>query len=255
MKVFILKIILFFLTIILTQNGIAQNKYLFSNKITDLQFLYNYHIPSGKIAERFGNFSSVGAGAMLKSKNNWVLGYELNYLFGQKIKEETILNQLVTSGNYISNTDGFPANYSVNMRGISSFVRAGRLISVKKFNQNTGFLLLGGIGLLNHRINFQTQEGNAPPIDADYQKGYDRFSSGIAFNQFVGYIYHSQNRFVNLFLGIDFTQAFTYNRRGFNYDTQQFDKQRHLDVTTSFRFGWTIPIYMNTREQNEFQFK
>ncbi len=251
-----MKAILFILITALSAfQGLAQDKYLFSNKIVDLQFLYNYHIPSGRIGERYGNFSSVGFGGMLKSKNNWVLGYELNYLFGMKIKEENILNNLVTSGNYVSNTDGFPANYSVNMRGISTFVKGGRLFGVKKYNMNTGILVLVGAGYLNHRINFQTQEGNAPPIDADYQKGYDRFSSGIAFNQFVGYMYHSQNRYVNLFIGLDFYQGITYNRRGYNYDTEQFDKGRHLDYTTSFRFGWTIPIYMNTREQNEFQFK
>ncbi len=255
MKAFIFHLNLILFAFLLSPKSNAQDKYLFSNKIVDLQFLYNYHIPGGKIAERYENFSSVGFGGMLKAKNNWVLGYELNYLFGQNIKEETILNQLVTSGNYIANADGYPANYSVNMRGISSFVRGGRLFSVKKFNQNTGFLILGGVGLLNHRINFQSQEGNAPSIDSDYKKGYDRFSSGIAFNQFVGYIYHSQNRYVNLFIGMDFMQAFTYNRRGFNYDTQQFDKERYLDLTTSFRFGWTIPIYMNTKEQNEFQFR
>lgn len=233
----------------------GQDKYLFSNRIVDLQFLYNYHIPSGKIGERYGNFSSVGFGAMHKSKNNWVLGYEFNFLFGLKIKEESILNNLVTSGNYISNTNGFPGNYSVNMRGLTSFVKGGRLFGLNKYNMNSGILVLGGVGLLNHRINFQSQEGNTPPIDADYKKGYDRFSSGIAFNQFIGYIYHSQNRFINLFFGVDFTQALTYNRRGFNYDTGEFDKNRHMDFTTSFRFGWTIPIYVNTREQNEFQFK
>ncbi|MBU3663313.1 MAG: hypothetical protein FGM41_08980, partial [Bacteroidetes bacterium] len=98
----------------------AQDKYLFSNKIIDLQFLYNYQIPGGNIAKRFGNFSSVGFGAMHKSKTNWILGYELNYLFGDNLKETNMLDQLITSGGYISSTSGVPGNYSVNMRGISS---------------------------------------------------------------------------------------------------------------------------------------
>jgi hypothetical protein len=246
---------LLFLVVLSSNCLTAQDKYLFSNKIIDLQFLYNYHIPGGNIAKRFGNFSSVGFGAMHKSKTNWVLGYELNYLFGDNLKETNMLDQLITSGGYISSTSGVPGNYSVNMRGISSFIKGGRLFATKKYNKNTGILLLGGIGLLHHRVNFQAQEGNVPPLDANYQKGYDRSTSGLAFNQFIGYQYHSTNRFVNLFIGFDFMQAFTYNRRGFNYDLAQEDKQRHFDYTTSFRFGWTIPIYLNTREENEFNFR
>jgi hypothetical protein len=50
-------------------------------------------------------------------------------------------------------------------------------------------------------------------------------------------------------------QAQTVNRRGFNYDEMKEDKGIKLDQSISFRFGWMIPIYMNTKDENEFQFK
>jgi hypothetical protein len=50
-------------------------------------------------------------------------------------------------------------------------------------------------------------------------------------------------------------QAQTYNRRGYNYDQMSYDSYKKSDFSTSFRFGWMIPIYLNTKEEDEFQFK
>ena len=235
--------------------GQEANKYLFSNKIFNLQFLYNYHIPKGDFAKTYGNYSTIGFGGLLKTKDNWMISGEASYLFGSDIKELDILNNLISSGGYISSTGGSPGNYSVNMRGFTSYVGVGRLFAINKRNMNTGFMVKGSLGFIQHKINFVSQERNIPQLDENYAKGYDRLSSGLSINEFVGYFHQSQNRLINFYIGVEFMQAQTYNRRGYNYDQMSYDSNKKSDFSTSFRFGWMIPIYLNTKEEDEFQFK
>ncbi len=234
----------------------AQDKYAFSNKILNFQFLYNYHIPSGDIAKMYNNFSSIGFGGLLKTKQNWIVSGEINYLFGKEIKDEHILDRLVNGGGYIALANGSPADFSVGMRGFEGFVKAGRLFAFNKYNMNCGFILTGGVGFIQHYINFAFQSNSTvPQLDKNYQKGYDRLTEGIAFNQFAGYYFHSKSRLINFYIGVDFTEGFTKNKRSYNYDKMEFDKNVKRDYVTSFRAGWMIPIYLNTKEENEFQFR
>ena len=244
------------LSLTLLVNINAQDKYAFGNKIINIQFLYNYHVPSGDISKLYTNFNAIGGGSLLKTKNNWVYATELSYLFGHDIKNQALLDNLVNGGGYIASASGSPSNYSVNMRGFDGFIKAGRLFGWNKYNMNSGILVMGGIGFLTHYTNFQIQGSDAiPQLDKDYQKGYDRFTSGIAFNQFVGYYFHSRNRLINFYAGFELMQAVTHNRRGFNYDTREFDMGTKHDFTSSIRLGWMIPIYLNTKDENEFQFR
>ncbi|MDZ4668425.1 MAG: hypothetical protein SGJ00_11145 [bacterium] len=246
---------LFSLLFPLTLLGQESNKYLFSNKIFNLQFLYNYHVPSGNYAKTYGKYSAIGFGGMLKTKDNWIISGEANYLFGSNIKEADLFNNLISSGGYISSTSGSPANYSVNMRGFSTYLGAGRLFAVNKRNINSGFMLKGGLGFLQHYINIVSQERNIPQLDQNYSKGYDRLSSGLSFTEFVGYCHQSQNRLINFYIGVEWMQASTTNRRKYNYDQMSYQTGSKVDFSTSFRVGWMIPIYLNTKEENEFQFK
>ncbi|MFY8190050.1 MAG: hypothetical protein ACOVK9_03725 [Bacteroidia bacterium] len=237
--------------------GSAQtpDKYMFSNKIFNLQFLYNYHRPAGDYAKTYGNYSGVGFGGMLKTKKNWTFSGEANFLFGTDILATDILNQLVTSGGYISSTSGNPGNYIVNMRGYSFYLQGGRVFGWNKKNMNSGILVKGGVGFLQHKIGFILKENNMPQLNENYARGYDRLSNGISTNQFIGYNHQSINRLINFYVGVEFMQAQTVNRRGFNYHEMEFDKGSKFDQSVSFRFGWMIPIYLNTRDENEFQFK
>ena len=233
----------------------ATDKYLFSNKIFNLQFLYNYHVPSGNYANTFGNYSGVGFGGMLKTKKNWTFSGEGNFLFGNEIRATGILDQLVSSGGFISSTSGNPGNYMVNMRGFSFYLQGGRVFAWNKKNMNSGILLKGGIGFIQHKIGFNLKENNMPQLDENYAKGYDRLSNGFSVNQFIGYNHQSINRLINFYIGLEFMMAQTVNRRGFNYDEMKFDMGNKLDQSVSVRFGWMIPIYLNTKEENEFQFR
>lgn len=239
----------------LGSKGQTPNKYAFSNKIFNLQFLYNRHIPGGDYAKTFGGYNGIGFGGMLKSKTNWVYSFEGNFLFGNTILAETILDNLVSSGGYISSTSGNPGNYAVNMRGLSFYVEGGRVFGLNKRNMNSGIFVKGGLGFLQHKIGFLLKENNIPQLDDNYSRGYDQLSNGISAKQFIGYNHQSVNRLINFYVGVEFMQAQTFNRRGYNYYNMSYDTNSKFDHSVSFRFGWMIPIYLNTKDENEFQFR
>lgn len=231
------------------------DKYAFSNRIFNLQFLVNQQYPGGDMAKSFGPHNTIGFGGLYKTKTNWLLSGEANYIFGNNLKDVDILNNLVNGSGYISNVSGSPGNYSVNLRGYSCFLKGGRLFSFGSSKRNRGLILQTGIGFLQYQINFQTQNNDIPQLDEEYFKGYDRLTNGIAFNQFIGYYFHSQNRLINFYAGFDLSEAFTQNRRGYVYDKKAFDNADKKDFTLGFRFGWMIPIYLQSKNEDEFNFR
>ena len=88
-------------------------------------------------------------------------------------------------------------------------------------------------------------QGSVPHLDVPYAKGYDRYTSGIALTQFVGYQMVSRNRTANFFAGFEFTEGFTRNRRGYNFDTMQRDDLKRLDILYGVRVGWSISLFTN----------
>lgn len=246
---------LLFISLYVNVLGQTYDPYTFSNKNLNFKFDLNLSTPGGEMAKRFGNFTSIGFGLFLKSKHNWVYGIDGAYLFGGKIKELTLLDNMVNGAGFISKNNGSPANYAVNMRGLTFFAKGGRLFSLSHSKPNQGILVLGGLGYLQHKINFQTTQNDLPALDPEYSKGYDRLTDGFALNQFVGYFYQSSNKMINFYCGFDFVQAFTKNRRGFNYDTRQFDSNPGTDFIHSFRFGWMFPMALGSKHEDEFIFR
>lgn len=249
------KLILNITVIMLSVSVFAQQKTDFSNKIFNFQFTYGYVNPAGNYAKIYGPHSSVGFGGMYKTRTNYMISFEGNFLFGSTIKETGIFNNIVTSGGFIAGSSGFPAEYSVAMRGWAGHITAGKLFPVNKFNKNHGFLISAGGGFLNHHIAIITQRNDVGPLTDEYKKGYDRNSTGLLLNEFIGYYFNSKNRFINFYGGLQFQQAFTKNMRGFNYDQMAYDTGVKTDLNYAFKFGWLIPIYMYTKDQDEFHFK
>lgn len=226
-----------------------------SHRIVNLQFLYNYQMPGGDWANRFDDNHAVGVGVLFKPQNNWIVSAECNFLYGNNTKENGILYNLTNSSGIINDNGGNPADIIAGLRGWSACAKIGKLIAINPANKNHGILIQLGCGFLQHKINYNITNNNVAMLNENYIKGYDRLSNGWSVNEFVGYFFQSENRFINFYFGIDFTQAFTYNKREFNYDQLKFDKEQHQDNIIAFRFGWMIPLYLNNKGKDEFQFK
>ena len=141
------------------------------------------------------------------------------------------------------------------MRGLTASLNAGRVFQLPFSNRNSGMLIQAGFAAITHRINIQIIKNDVPQLNDDYVKGYDRSSFGWAFQGFVGYIHHGENRLINFYIGADIIRAWVKNLRGYNYDLRQYDTNIHDDYVLGLRFGWMIPIYLQTKDEDEFRFQ
>lgn len=203
--------------------------------------------PSNDLALRFGKTLGVGGGVeYVKIPSGWSYSLSAQYLFGNEVNEDVLSKIRTTDGNIIGETNSY-ADVALRMRGLLTTASVGRIIKLHdNGNRFGGIRVAVGGGWLNHHIRIQDNtQGSVPHLDVPYAKGYDRYTSGIAFSQFVGYQMVSRNRTFNFFAGFEFTEAFTRNRRRFNFDTMLRDDLKRQDVLYGVRIGWSISIFTN----------
>lgn len=202
-----------------------------------------WQIPGGDLDERFGNNFNIGGVFQWKTKKNIILGVDGQFIFGNKVKENNILDSLATKdGNIISSAGEF-ADIILYERGFKFEIKIGKIFPVFGPNKNSGIMTTLAGGLLQHKIRIENQGSSIPSIEDDYKKGYDRLSNGLCFTAFAGYMNFGNKRLVNFYAGVEFTQAFTENRRSFNFDSQEQDLKKRNDMLMSIRLGWVIPLY------------
>jgi hypothetical protein len=227
-----------------------------SSKIFNFQFHYTHVTPGGSFENRFNEFNGLGGGFLFKNTHNMQLGAEGSYYFGNNLKPSNLLNNLTNSVGAINTSAGTPGLVSLGMRGFSALGKIGYLIPLSSKNRNSGIKIMLGGGLVMHKININITQNNIPSLNEDRVAGYDRYSSGWAFNQFIGYQHHSINRYTNFYIGAELLQASTFNRRKYNYDQMQYDLKMHNDYYYGIRFAWMIPVYMRTKSgSDEFIFE
>ncbi|NQX91849.1 MAG: hypothetical protein HRT74_06960 [Flavobacteriales bacterium] len=210
---------------------------------------YGYHLPGGDLADRFGNSNALGADFYVKTKKNWFIGTEANFIFGNEVFEPGLLSNLYTDRGEVIDQDGEVSILNISQRGWSITANGGKLFRVFGSNANSGLLIRGGIGFIQHKIRIEHQVNTLPQLDGDYEKGYDRLTNGLLLKQFVGYYHMSNNRLANFVVGFEMYQGFTQGRRDFNFDTQTVDDQPRFDVLAGFKVGWVIHFYRRTGQE------
>lgn len=237
------------LAVVLLSNVVnAQKKRNVRDSIVSSGFVaasYGYFLPGGDLYTRFGNNSTIGAYAGYKSIKNHFFTAEWNYIFGEHVKEDGILDSISTSEGYLIDQEGKLADIRIFERGFTAHVQYGHVFPIRGIspNNNCGLFVNAGVGMLQHKIRIYDNGGRSPQLSGDYLKGYDRLTSGISFSQFVGYWYMSNSRFVNFYFGFEVYEAITKSRRSWDYDLMRADTQQRFDSMYGFRAGWVIPLY------------
>lgn len=230
----------------------AQNRVLAQRNVSDsiigavwLGIQYGYNITDGDLADRHGEFNHVGIYAGYKTKRNWVLGVDGNFMFGNKVKVQHMFDHLLDSKGNITDQNGDIAIVMVYSRGWCADLNVGKVIPVLSPNKNSGIYVSVGSGFLMHKVRVETQDHVVPQLELDYRKGYDRLSTGINTQQFLGYAFMANQGFLNFYAGFYAQQGYTFNRRTIFFDKPDeiVSTDMMLDLQYGIKAGWLIPVY------------
>lgn len=204
---------------------------------------YAYHLPYGDIEGEFGSSSAIGTGLIYKTSANWIWMLEGNYIFGTKVKNtDAIISQLLTSTGGVVGTEGTYVELSSMQRGFDIMLKLGKLLPVFGINDNSGLFMQLGVGYLQHTIRWTVENNNAPQLQDDYKKGYDRLTEGVALSQELGLMVMSDKRMWNYKIALEAIEGFTQNKR-YNFDLMRREPKHRVDVYLGFKFTWMIPLF------------
>jgi len=208
-----------------------------------IEFRVGYFIPGAEMHQRFGGHFGIGTGYRYKFASNVSVGISGQFLFGDQVKENGILSGIATDDGFLISQTGQPAVVNLFMRGFRGQVSVGKIFPWFGPNENSGLDVRLGVGVLSHKIRIQDEHNNTPQVLEEYAKGYDRLTSGMMLNQYIGYNHTGNNQRINFSLGFVFSEAFTKNRRTWNFDVNAPLDQSRFDSQVGVQLIWYIPIY------------
>jgi hypothetical protein len=206
---------------------------------------YALEIPGADMASRFGSGNTIELQYLYKTKKNWIYGFSTDYLFGNRVKETDMLSNITTPDGFLIASNGKLVDHQFQEEGFTTFLKIGKLIPRWGPNPNSGIVAMAGLGFMEEHIRINLVDGNdqiAPQLDAQMRKGYDRLSNGIAFEQYIGYVFLSNKRYLNFYAGVDITEGLTKDRR-YDYDLNAYNNALRYDILYGIRVGWILPIY------------
>jgi len=210
---------------------------------------YEFSMPGADMARRFGFSHAIGAGYTYKRADGWCFTAEGNFIFRDGVKNpHSYMSGILTSDGFIIDESGVFANVTLLERGFTLWVKGGKLIPLKKPNANSGILLQFGAGMLQHKIRIEVQGNSVPQLSTAYKEGYDHLCNGPAISQFIGYQYFGNIRKINFFAGLEFVQSFTQSRRLYYFNDMQYANEKRIDLLSSIKIGWYIPIFSKTKQ-------
>ncbi|PZF72511.1 hypothetical protein [Taibaiella soli] len=214
----------------------------------------SYDRPGGDMINRFGGSFRLGASANYKTKSNWIFGVKYDFLFGDNVKEDSLMYNIRDDQGAFIDQDGHRMNVGIYERGYMIGLQGGYIFTFgKSKGGENGLLVMPGVGFIQHKIKIFDKANNISTIKGDYIKGYDRLTNGIYYEQYIGYNHFAANQLLNYTIGIDFVAAFDQGRRTYLYDVRRSGEDKRTDILFGIRGGWYIPIFHRKSEDYYFQ--
>lgn len=220
-----------------------------STKAVHLSINYAYQNPAGDLAQRFGANSAVGFAFHVKEKSNFYWGVEASVLFGNRVYEPGLMSNLYTRNGEILDNLGAQSSVEVGERGYTMTANIGKVFPVWGSNVNSGILVKLGLGHMMHKIRLEHSQNDITQLEGEYLKGYDRYTSGLMFSEFVGYYHMGDRRVANFYAGFEFMQGLTQGRRPQYFDTMAAGDVRRTDLLLGIRVGWVIHLYSRMSQE------
>jgi len=219
-----------------------------------------YDFPGGDMAQRFSNSWRIGPALMYKTSSNWMFGAKFDFITGRNVNEDSLMINIrdkyeTYNQNLFQfiNNDGQRIGVPVYQRGYAVGLTAGKIFNTSKSHPDNGIVALTTVGFMQHKINIFDQGKSIMSLRGNYLKGYDRLSNGIFVEEYIGYMYFSNNKLINFTLGADLLVGFTQGRRDYLYDVMRPDNAKRLDVLMGIRAGWFIPMFKRNSEDMMFE--
>ncbi|MDD4142354.1 MAG: hypothetical protein PHR20_06145 [Bacteroidales bacterium] len=258
MKKLLSIILLVLVSFLYSERGVAQNYDVDISKdiinIPYISFSYAYQFPLFDMADRFGSNSAIGVGFTWKTNKNLIFGLDWSFMFSGNVdSKDTLLQAMTTTDGLIISQSGLEALVSIYERGNLILFKGGKLFPKWGPNENCGLFVTGGLGLLMHKIKIEVYGEDTPQLNADYRKGYDRFSIGPAAGVNAGYMFVSNNGKINFKAELECYYGLTHSIRPYNFDTMSKDIGFKNDFLIGLKVSWLIPFY--PRKPQEYYFE
>jgi hypothetical protein len=208
-----------------------------------------YDRPGADMAERFGTSYRVGPSLFYKTRSNWMIGAKGDFIFGNRIREDSLMHNITTVDGAFIDKGGLLKNAGVFERGYMVGLQLGKIFSFGPVKSDKGLFVMTGGGFIQHRIRLVDKNGDLYQLAGEYKKGYDRLANGWFVEQFVGYNHFSANALINYHIGLNFMAGFTAGRRDYLYDVMRPGTDKRLDILFGLRGGWYIPMFRQKAEE------
>jgi hypothetical protein len=204
------------------------------------------HIPAGDIGQRYGLNAGVGGSYWFKTKTNWLMAADFTYIFGENIKEDSVLDGLKDKAGFFITNNGSQMYPTISERGFYAGLRLGKVFPVFGPNPNSGLMVTASAGLLQYKTFYRLEENSIPVLADNYTKMIDYLTNGFAMEQFIGYLHLDNKEPINFYAGFEFHEAWTMGRRDWLYNLQGPDNKARRDFLFGIRIGWIFPVGKKT---------
>ena len=214
-----------------------------SKTISYLSISYQFYVPGGDLAERFGPGSIINGDFNVKLRNNFEIGIGGGYIFGNEVRVDSLLHGMRTSNDQILDDNAKYSEVFFYQRGWKVGITASKIFSVIAPNPNSGIKVGLGLGYNQNWIRIENQENTIPQLSDEYKTYYDRKVGGIYIEEFIGYQFFSNKGLVNFTGGFEFRQAFNSPLRSYNIDDMAYTTGNKLDLYYGIKIAWNILFY------------
>lgn len=210
---------------------------------------YRPLLPIGNMGEHYGLMHSLGFEFSHKYPSNWIIDAGLNMIVDGQVKVSESFDVLrdlrLASTGLIISDEGTPIVVRQRYEGFLFPVSVGKVFpGIGGTNPNNGLYVKLGAQYLHYSLRFEAQDNNrVQAIRGARKKAYDLLTTGIGLREELGYLFMSDNGYVNFSIGLDFSQNLTQNRRSFNTLTGGPISETRVDMLAGLRFSWIFLIY------------
>jgi hypothetical protein len=244
------KLCLFSVLLFSSLKGIAQHKDSASSGFL-FELSYAGQLPGGVIGQLFGFNSNVQGGALYKTSSNWEFGGSFSYFFGNVLKNENVLDSiLTTNGNVIANNGQYPG-ITYFEKGFDIQLSLGKLFPVTRKNRNSGVLVMLSAGYIQYHLDIEALDDWTPQISSNYEQGYEHQTAGVCLTEFVGYQYISKRSFLAVFGGFEFTEAMAKALQ-YDFELNLKNPNYRFNMLSGIRVGWMLPILHDNTKTPKF---